>query len=52
MSNFGKLLRKLVQLKCITDGGLGAGIPAAGGFGGLRAKLPTAGRFFGKKKLF
>ena len=37
ISNFGNVLRKLVQLKGITDGGLGAGPPAAGGF---------VGRFF------
>ena len=33
-------------LKCITDGGLVAGPPAAGGFRGLGAKLPAVGRFF------
>ena len=37
ISNFGNVLRKLVQLKGITDGGLGAGPPAAGRF---------VGRFF------
>ena len=46
ISNFGNKLRKLVQLKCITDGGLGAGPPAAGGFGGLEAKPPAFGQFF------
>ena len=39
-------------LKCITDGGLGAGPPAAKGFGGLGAPPPAVGRFFGKKSYF
>ena len=30
--NFGNVLRKLVQLKGITDGGLGANPPAVGRF--------------------
>ena len=51
ISNFGNVLRKLVLLKCITDGGLGAGPPAAGGFQGLGAKPPAVGRFFGKKAI-
>ena len=33
-------------LKCIIDGGLGANLPAAGGYEGLGAKLSAAGRFF------
>ena len=33
-------------LKCITDGGLEAGPPAAVGFGGMGAKPPAVGRFF------
>ena len=32
-------------LKRITDGGLGAEPPAAGGYGGLGAKPPAARRF-------
>ena len=56
ISNFGYVLRKLVYLKCITDGDLGAGSPAAGGFGGSGAKPPAVGRFFviflGKKSYF
>ena len=44
--NFGNVLRKPVYLKRITDGGLGAGPPAAGGFGGLGAKPPAVKRFF------
>ena len=39
--NFGNVLIKLVQLKCITDGGLGAGHPAAGGFGGPVGEAPS-----------
>ena len=55
ISNFGKVLRKLVQLKGIANGGLGAGSSAAGGFGGLGAKPTAVGRFsviFGKKSYF
>ena len=33
------------MLKRITDGGLGAEPPAAGGYGGLGAKPPAAGQF-------
>ena len=44
--NFGNVLRKLVQLQGVTDGGLGAEPTAAGGFGGLGAKPPAVGRFF------
>ena len=43
------------MFKRITDGGLGAEPPAAGGYGGLGAKHPAAGRFlyvFGKKSYF
>ena len=39
----------------MTDGGLGAESPAAGGHEGLGAKPPAAGRFldvFGKKSYF
>ena len=43
---FGNVLSKLVLLKGITDGGLRAGAPAAGGFRGLGAKPPATGRFF------
>ena len=46
ISNFENVLRKLVLLKCITDGGLGAGSPAAGGFGGLGGRPLAVGRFF------
>ena len=35
-----------MQPKRTTDGGLGAGPPAAGGFGGLGAKPPADGQFF------
>ena len=49
-SNFKNVLRKLVLLKGISDGGLGAGPPAAGGFGSLGAKPPAVGRFFVIKK--
>ena len=46
ISNFENVLRNLVQPKPITDGGLGAGPPAAGGFGGLGAKPPAVGQYF------
>ena len=46
ISNFGNVLRKLVYLKCITDRGLGAKPPAAGGFEGLGAKPPAVGQYF------
>ena len=39
MCKLGDVLRKLEELKRITDGGLGAEPPAAGGCGGLEAKL-------------
>ena len=56
MSNLGDVLSKLVQLKRITDGGLKAKPPAAGGYWGPRAKPPAASRFFcsffGKKSYF
>ena len=35
MSNLRDVLGKLVELKRITDGGLGAEPPAAGSYGGL-----------------
>ena len=46
MYKLGDVLSKVVQLKCITDEGLGAEPPAARGHVGLRAPPPTAGRFF------
>ena len=46
MSELEGTLSKLVQLKCITDGGLGAEAPTAGGYGSLAAKPLAAGRFF------
>ena len=46
MSELGDALSKLVQLKRITDGGLGAEPPAAGGYEGLRAKPLVGGQFF------
>ena len=46
MSKLGDVLRKLVQLKRITDGGLGADPPAAGGYESLGAKFPAAEQFF------
>ena len=46
------MLSKQVKLKRITDGGLGADPPVAGGFGGLEAKPPAAGRFLGKTSSF
>ena len=46
ISNFGNVLRKLLLLKCIVNGGLGVGPPAAGGFGGLWAQPPANGRVF------
>ena len=45
-SNFENVLKKLVQLKGITDGDLGAGPPAVGGFGDLGAKPPAVRRLF------
>ena len=50
MSELEGALSKLVQLKCITDGGLGAETPTAGGYGSLAAKPLAAGRFFVIKK--
>ena len=55
MSTAGNVLSKEVYFRRITDGGLGAEPPAAGGYDGLGAKPPAAGRFFvifWKKKLF
>ena len=55
MSNLRDVLSKLVLLKHITDGGLGAEPPAAGRYGGLGAKPPAAGQFlyvFGQKSYF
>ena len=48
MSKLGDMFCKVMQLKRITDGGLGAEPPAAGDHGGLEAKTPAAGRFFEK----
>ena len=45
MSKSGDVLSELVQLKCIIDGGLGAPLPDAGGFGGW-GNAPAAGQFF------
>ena len=42
----GEVLSKVVLLKRITDEGLGAELPAAGGYGGLGAKPPPAWQFF------
>ena len=43
LTNLG--VEKASVLKRITDGGLGAEPPAAGGYGCLGAKPPAAGRF-------
>ena len=46
---------EVVVLKRITNRGLGAELPAAGGYRGLRAKPPAAARFlviFGKISYF
>ena len=51
MSELEDALSKVVQLKRITDGGLGAKLPATGGYGCLGAILPVAGRFFEKLKV-
>ena len=40
------VLSKLVLLKRIPDGSLGAELPVAGGYGSLGAKPPAAGQFF------
>ena len=45
MSNLGDVFEQASVLKRITDGGLGAEPPAAGGYGGLGAKPPAAGQF-------
>ena len=54
MFKLGDVLNKTVQLKYITDGGLGAKPPAAGGYGVLRAKPLRWEIFcnFLEKKLF
>ena len=55
MSELGDALGKLVKLKRITTGGLGAEPQATGSYGGLAAHPPTAGRFsvcFWEKYLF
>ena len=41
---------KVVQLERSTDGGMGTGPPAAGGYGGLGAKPPANWRCFVIKK--
>ena len=46
--NWEKCVSELVYFKHITDGGLRAKPPAAGGFRDLGAKPPAAGRFFEK----
>ena len=48
MCKLGDMFSKVMQLKRITDWGLGAEPPAAEGHGGLEAKPPAAGRFFEK----
>ena len=45
MSNLEDVSSELVWLKRITDWGLGAEPPAAGGNGGLGEKSPDAGQF-------
>ena len=53
MTELGDVLATLMQVKRITDEGLGAELPAAEGYGGLRVKPPVARRFCViKKKLF
>ena len=46
LSNLGDALNKLMQLKRITDGGMGTKPPNTEGFRGLGAKPPAAGRLF------
>ena len=54
MSNLEDVLSKLVYSNVSQPGGLGAGSPAAGGYGGLGGKAPrrwTIFLRFWKKKL-
>ena len=48
MSKLRDVGSKVVSLKRIIDGGLGAEHPA-GGYGGVGAKTQAAGQFFWKK---
>ena len=52
MSNFGDVLRELLQTKRITDEGLGAESPVGGSFRGLGANPTAAGQFFEIKSDF
>ena len=52
MSNFGDVLRKLLQTKRITDEGLGAESPVRGSLRGLGANPTAAGRLFEIKSDF
>ena len=46
ISNFGNVLRKLVQLKCITDGSLGAGAPSCRRLWGSGGEAPSRWAIF------